>query len=160
MRTAELRERLHLTREDLWWYGRLLESHLLQTTRSPYRGKSIIWNDRDANWLIRLHETNGGKHTLTGLIRRYYSYYVLPYTLTQCLRSCRKPGRVLDDQWRDQVHKTAIRLRTYQIMLNTLLKDAMKAGYEPLDSWTDTSCYEKMERETIITDTREREPGA
>lgn len=164
MRTAELKQRLGITSKNRHrWYALLLESGCLQTSRDPVsNNRTIGWNDRDVDWLLRLYEQNPKKtgYYPTHLITKYYQYYALPRRASRCLERYRKPGRVLDDQWRDQIQETARRLRTYQIMLTTLLKDAMKAGYPPLDSWTDTSLYDKKEREQIIIETRRREPGA
>lgn len=167
MRTSEFRERLGIDSSNTTWYRNLLDSHCLKTSRctgstpkSPKTHYTIDWNDRDANWFIRLWKRKHyrGAWWLPS-IAIWYGYARLPYNLALRLRSYRDTSPTDDDAWRDQVHATAIRMRTYQIMLNTLLKDAAKAGHEPLDSWTDTSYYDKRERENIVSNTRRWEPG-
>lgn len=160
MRRNELRDRLHMSQHNNAWNRKLLRYNCLQTTRGVgSSGTAIDWNDRDANWLIRLYQQSPKKTGLyvTHLITKHYHYAALPTWCAHCLEKPKNSGN-LDDQWRDQVYKTAIRLRTYQIMLTTLVKDAAKAGYPPLDSWTDTSLYDNQERERIISETRRREP--
>lgn len=159
MRTREFRERVHANPKDPYWYARLRDTHCLQITRPEAGGKPIAWNDRDVNWYLRLRKRNG-QGFLPRSITRHYRYGEEPHYLTRCIGRYRKSGRVLDDQWRDQIHEVAVRLRTYQIMLATLSQDAAKAGCEPLDSWTDTTYYDKLEREKIVRVTREKEPGA
>lgn len=161
MRTAELKKRLGITSKRNRWYEGLLHSGCVQICRPFGSSREYLsWNDRDASWLIRIYERNPKKvgYYPTHLITKHYQYGNLPYRIACGLNHYRKPGRCVEDQWRDMIQGTAIRIRTYQIMLNTLLKDAMRAGYEPLDSWTDTSYYDKLERERIIKDTRKREP--
>lgn len=162
MRTAELKKRLGITSENNQaWYTGLLKSSCVQTHRPTGSNREYLsWNDRDAKWLIRLYERNPKKNGYypTHLITKHYCYTQKACYLPRCLDRYKKPDRLVEDQWRDMIQDTAIRVRTFQIMLNTLLKDAMKAGYEPLDSWTNTSYYDKMEREQVIADTREREP--
>lgn len=160
MRTAELKQRLGITSHAQDWRKGLLGSHCLQVTHHAHN--TLDWNNRDAEWLIRLYEQSPKKtgYYVTHLITKHHRYRSIPFCTARYLARWRKPGRCLEDQWHDQIHATAIRLRTYQIMLTTLVKDATEAGYEPLDSWTDTSLYDKREREQIVKQTREREPGA
>lgn len=170
MRNSEFCERMHLPKRACSWRTQLLRYNCLQTSHGtgatrqmPHAGgETLYWNDRDANWLIRLYEQNPKKngYYATHLITKYYRYHNGPCNAVRCLDRFKKPGRCADDQWRDMIHATAIKLRTYQIMLNTLLKDAMKAGCEPLDSWTSTGLYDERERKQIITETQRREPEA
>ena len=162
MRTSELKKRLGITSKRNRWYERLLRSGCIQTGRPLGSSREYLsWNDRDANWLIRLYERCPKKtgYFRTHLITKHYQYGSLPYRFTRALNHYRGTDRCVDDQWRDMIQGTAIRVRTYQIILNTLLKDATKAGYEPLGSWTDTSYYDKLERKRIIVDTRRMEPS-
>lgn len=171
MRTAEFRERLHIpTTSPYDWYKGLLDSHCVQTARGlgPTRESpnahtySLSWNERDANWLIRIYEHSKAQpgYYPTNLITHYYQYGQIPASMARCLDRHRREWMPADDQWHSQIQEVAVRLRTYQIMLNTLLKDAMEAGYQPLPSWTDTSFYDKRERKNIVSNTRRREPGA
>lgn len=159
MRDSEFCERLHLPKRHCSWRRQLLRYNCLQTSRGT--GVTLYWNDRDANWLIRLYERNPKKtgYYVTHLITKHYRYCNGPTNAVRCLNRFRRLDQCADDQWRDMIHATAIRLRTYQIMLNTLLKDAMKAGYEPLDSWTSMGLYDAREREQVVKQTREREPN-
>lgn len=171
MRTSEFRERLHIPPSSPYdWYKGLLDSHCIQTSRGLGRTRespnahtySLSWNNRDANWLIRIFEHSKAKpgYYPINLIRHYYQYGNIPHSLAHCLERHRRPWMTVDDQWHSQIQEMAIRVRTCQIMLNTLLKDAANAGYEPLASWTDTSYYDKRERKSIIAATRRREPNA
>lgn len=163
MRTAELKKRLGITAENNQaWYTGLLNSGCVQTGRPTGSSREYLsWNDRDAAWLIRLYERNPKKTAYhpTHLVTKHYHYTQKACFIPRCLDQYKKPERPVIDQWRDMIQEAALRVRTCQIMLNTLLKDAAKAGYEPLDSWTNTSYYDKVEREQVISDTREREPN-
>lgn len=163
MRRNELRDRLHVSKHNNAWHRKLLRYNCLQTTRGVGGDwLTIDWNDRDANWLIRLYEQNPKKtgYYVTHLVTNHYHYKHLPVWCIRYLEKYVNHEGNTDDQWRDMIQETVLRLRTYQIILTTLSQDAAKAGYPPLDSWTDTSLYDAQEREQIITETRRREPEA
>lgn len=161
MRTSELKKRLGITSKAHHW-PRAFRPGCLQATHGVGAVNTAFdWNDRDANWLIRLYERNPKKtgYYPTHLLTKHYKYAQKACTIPRCLDQYKKPDRWMDDQWRDMIHETAVRLRTYQIMLAALSQDAAKAGCEPLDSWTDTDLYDEQEREEIIKATRKREPN-